>query len=201
MKSAASLPKSYKPFEVIDIKHNHRLGMKVNFFAVGICIALYYALFKIAPYFGASLKGYDQFSPYFVAVGAVVCYVAHEMIRGISMALLCREVPPNFKADGLLAYCGSHAFFDCGSYLLILFAPTVITLLVLCLIIVILGVDMFWSCALLMIFTMATAAGDLFVAFRLFYKMPTDVMVQDLGVARVFFSASPDVTPLALKKI
>ena len=201
MKSAANLPKNYKPFQVIDFKHNHRLGMKSNFFSVGICIALYYLIFKIAPYFGASLKGYDQFSPYFVAVGAVVCYAVHELIHGVVMALLCRDPLPKFRADGFFAYVGSKAFFDCGSYLLISFAPIVTIVLVLCLIVVIMGIEMFWSAALLIIFNLATAAGDFIVAFHLLYKMPVDTMVQDLGVTRVFFSASPDVTPIPLKKL
>jgi len=201
MKSAASLPSNYKPFSIIDTKHNHRLGMKVNFLACGICIVMYYVLFKIAPYFGASLKGYDQFSPYFVAVGAVICYIMHEVIHGVAMGILCRETRPKFRADGFFAYASSQAFFDFSSYMIISFAPIVLSILVLCLIVLIMGIEMFWSAALLIIFTLATAASDFYVAFQMFYKMPVDVMVQDLGVTRVFFSASPEVTPIALKKL
>lgn len=200
MKSAAHLPNSFKPFAVIDTKHNHRQGMKVNFLSCGLCIALYYALFKIAPYFGASLKGYDQFSPYFVAVGAVVCYVVREVLRGVMMGILCHDPMPKARADGFFAYAGSQAFFDRASYMIISFAPILISLLVLCLIVVVMGVEMFWSAALLAIFVIATAGSDFFVAFQMYFKMPDDLMVQDLGVTRVFFSASPDVKPIPLKK-
>lgn len=201
MKNTAQLPSQYKPFQIVDLKQNSRLSLKVNFIAVGLCLFLYVLAFRIAPYLGASIRGFDQFSIYFVLVGAVIYFVLHEICHGLAMELLCRGSAPKFRSYGFLAYVGCKSFYNRVSYLLISFAPIFIAAVVLVLIVLIGGSEMYWSAALLMILNLASAAGDLYVAYLMYIKMPEDTMVQDLGVTRVFFSASRDVTPLPLKKL
>ena len=201
MKNSLTLPGGYRPFRIVDFKRDNRLSLKVNFIAVGLCLLLYVLAFKLAPRLGASLRGFDQFSIPFVVVGAVVYYVLHELIHGLAMGLLCKGCSPKFRAYGLLAYVGNQAFYTRDSYLLISFAPILAAAVVLAAIVLVLGAEMYWSAALLMILNLASAAGDIYVAYLMYCKMPGDTMVQDLGVTRIFFSASKDVEALPLKKL
>ena len=199
MKNTQQLPKGYRPFRIIDYKRNNSLSVKINFLAIGVCSLLYILTFRMAPMFGASAQGLDQISVPFIVIGAILYFPLHELIHGLAMALLCRKPVPKFRADGILAYAGSMAYYSRSSYLLISFAPIVVWGVVLAVLPLLLGSGMYWSASLLQILNLAGAVGDSYVAVAML-RMPSDTLVQDIGVVRVFLSASDRVTPLPTKK-
>ena len=91
------------------------------------------------------------------------------------------------------------AYYSRSSYLLISFAPIVVWGVVLAVLPLLLGSGMYWSASLLQILNLAGAVGDIYVAVAML-RMPSDTLVQDIGVVRVFLSASDRVTPLPTKK-
>lgn len=82
----------------------------------------------------------------------------------------------------MYAYAASEWYYRNGPYLTIALAPVVLWGVVLAALSAVMPADCYWTLQLIQIMNVSGAAGDLYVTW-LFTRTPSDVLVQDAGVA------------------
>lgn len=193
VKSCLELPLGYNVYEKIDLKSNKKQYLLVNGLSLLLAgIAVLVALLFIKP-FGKGFTGAftDADGMGFikiglVAVGAIAYIVLHELTHALVMKI-CLNAKINFGVSFTYAYAGSKGFYNKKSYVLIALAPLFVFLIVFSLLMIFLPKDYLFVFYLLQIFNLSGASGDIFVSLKMI-KMPSDVLVNDTGMAMTVYS-------------
>ena len=184
MKCVTKLPAGYGEILSIDIQKDKKLALLVNGFGLVILIVLVAIGNLLVPittiFLGMNLL--------LMSVGTVVYIVLHELVHGMCMKYFgSRTVKYGFT--GLYAYAGSQDYFEKRDYLIIALAPVVVLGAVLLVLNSVVGIQHFWGIYFIQIANLSGAAGDLYVTY-LFSRLPSDILVQDVGVSMVVYHPS-----------
>lgn len=184
MKCVTKLPAGYGEILSIDIQKDKKLALLVNGFGLVILIVLVAIGNLLVPittiFLGMNLL--------LMSVGTVVYIVLHELVHGMCMKYFgSRTVKYGFT--GLYAYAGSQDYFEKRAYLIIALAPVVVLGAVLLLLNSVVGIQHFWGIYFIQIANLSGAAGDMYVTY-LFSRLPSDILVQDVGVSMVVYHPS-----------
>lgn len=195
--NVAVLPDGYEERTSIDLQKNVKLAVGVNLAALGIAAVLFVIGWLIVPFSTLILDmaSADSFLPSpaklllkfaVMLVGIFLYMVLHEAVHGIFMRYYGKR-KPRFGLTLLYAYCGSDAYFDKKSYLVIGLAPVVIWGIVLLAAGFLVPVGWFWVVYLIQIVNLSGAAGDFYVTYRML-RLPPDILVQDSGTSMIIFA-------------
>lgn len=188
------LPQGYAELCTIDLQKNKRLAFGVNLAALGIAAVLFAIGIALMPFSllldspGDSPLALLQMLPKLLAAlfGIALYLVLHEAVHGIFMKGYGR-LKPRFGLTLLYAYCGSDAYFDKKSYLVIGLSPVVIWGVILLAAGFLVPAGWFWTVYLIQIVNLSGATGDFYVTYRML-RLPRDILVQDDGVSMTIFA-------------
>ena len=127
-------------------------------------------------------------------------FLLHELVHGL-LIWLCSGLPPRFGIAPGCLYAASDAYFSRPQYLLIALSPVLSwggLLLVLC---QLLPPDWLWPLQLIQAFNFSGSAGDLYLAWMVQAKLPSEIFIQDSGPFMTFYlkkEAPSDVDQPAL---
>lgn len=121
-------------------------------------------------------------------VGMIVYMVLHELVHGITMKYFGAG-KIHYGFTGLYAYAGADDYFDKSSYIIIALAPVVFWGVVLAVINLFVSPGWFWVVYGIQIINLSGAAGDLYVTAK-FSRMPSDILVKDVGIGMTVYSAT-----------
>ena len=123
-----------------------------------------------------------------IMFGGILYVILHEVTHGLVIKITSGfEV--QYGLASFAAYAGNkNAFFDKKSYIFIALAPVVIFGLIFLLASIILPFSWFWVCVILQALNISGAVGDIYVTY-ITLKMPKDLLVNDLGISMIFYSA------------
>ena len=190
-----ALPEGYEPIEQIDLQQNKKLALAVNLGAIAFAFILFFIGYWFVPLSAvfASVDSGDFSALLFVLLklfmmllGLVLYMVLHEATHGVFMKHY-GGIKPKFGLTLLYAYCGSEAYFDKASYLVIGLSPVVIWGIVLAAACIVIPPDWFWVVYLIQIINLSGAVGDFYVTYRML-KLPKEILVQDSGVAMTVYA-------------
>ena len=192
MKNCTTLPLTHQKLFSSDLKNDKRLMLLVNGIALAIAVALLVPALFIVPIsclFDMS-GGLGAYALRFgvLLVGSIAYILLHELVHGIFMKALS-GVKPRYGLTGPYAYAGSDAYFNRKSYIVIALAPVVIWGVVLGVLNCFTSPEWFWVVYLIQIANLSGAGGDLYVTAK-FSRLPSDILVQDTGVAMTVFAPS-----------
>ncbi|MBR7070892.1 MAG: DUF3267 domain-containing protein [Clostridia bacterium] len=190
MKAVEILPEGYCRIDTVDLQKDKKASLMVNLLSVIIALLLAVPMHFVVPidsFFNMEdgMKAYlIRFAMLMVCI--ILYVVLHEAIHGIAMKI-CRTKKVKYGFTGLYAFAGSQDFYDKKSYFFIALAPIVFWGIVLAVINLMVPTEWFWVVYMIQIFNISGAAGDLFVTVK-FSRLPSDILVQDTGVAMTVFS-------------
>lgn len=189
MKSFVTLPEGHRQILAIDLQKDKKLALLVNGLAVVIAPVMMVAALFIVPW--STLYGTGGLIDLAVkmmvfGVGSLVYMVLHEAVHGIVMRCVC-EAKVRFGFTGLYAYAGSDGYYCRKHYIIIALAPIVVWGIVLGILNALVPCDWFYVVYLIQIINISGAAGDLYVSWKI-SRLPSDILVQDLGVSMTVFS-------------
>lgn len=188
MKCVTKLPAGYDEILSIDLQKETKLALLVNGIALGIMIVMA----VIGNMFVSITTLFYGWNLVVMVVGTVSYVVLHELVHGLCMKYFgSRTVKYGFT--GLYAYAGSQEYFGKWAYLIIALAPVVVWGIVLLILSAVVDIRYFWGVYFIQIANLSGAAGDLYVTY-LFFKLPSDILVQDTGVSMVVYHHSADYT-------
>ncbi|MBR7002867.1 MAG: DUF3267 domain-containing protein, partial [Neisseriaceae bacterium] len=180
----------YCRIDTVDLQKDKKASLMVNLLSVIIALLLAVPMHFVVPidsFFNMEdgMKAYlIRFAMLMVCI--ILYVVLHEAIHGIAMKI-CRTKKVKYGFTGLYAFAGSQDFYDKKSYFFIALAPIVFWGIVLAVINLMVPTEWFWVVYMIQIFNISGAAGDLFVTVK-FSRLPSDILVQDTGVAMTVFS-------------
>ena len=192
--NTTELPQGYAALCTIDLQKNKRLALGVNLGALGIAVLLFALGIAFEPFPVPADSAGDGSAALLQALlkllaalcGIVLYLILHEAVHGIFMKGY-GGLKPRFGLTLLYAYCGSDAYFDKKSYLVIGLAPVVIWGAVLLAAGLLVPEGWFWTVYLIQIVNLSGAAGDFYVTYRML-RLPRDILVQDTGVSMTVFA-------------
>ena len=182
------LPEGYCQIGGVDLMQDRRAMRIVNLCALIITVILLPLGLLFQPFLlfsGSILMILFQF--FRLCAGIFLYMVLHELVHGVLMRYFS-GLRPHYGFNGIYAFAGSEAFFDRKSYLIISLAPVVLLGAVLMLLCFWAPNSLFWLFYLIQILNLSGAAGDFYVSLLL-RKQPSDLLIQDSGVAMKFYSA------------
>lgn len=190
--TSTHIPQEYRKIGHIDLQKDKKLALLVNLMAAGMMVLLFALGTVLVPPFAQLLPLLDdslRFLLYMalLLVGLVVYIVLHELVHGVFMRAFS-GVKPTYGFTLLYAYAGSTAYFSKRHYIIIALSPVVIWGLVLLLLNLLLPVSWFWPVYFIQVMNLSGAAGDLYVTWKMLFRLPADVLTQDTGVSMTFFA-------------
>ncbi len=189
MQNTFTLPQNYSKAFGIDLQKDKKLAIIVNVAAVVIAVVMFIPAINLV-----SVKSfYNLESPLksmlnlLIIFGFMVIYmILHELVHGVCIKYFSKK-KARYGFTGLYAFAGSDCYFNKKSYIIIALAPVVLWGAVLALLNVLLPIEYFWFVYLLQIINISGATGDLYVTMK-FCRLPSDILVQDTGVAMTVFT-------------
>ena len=122
----------------------------------------------------------------FLLVGMIAYIIIHELVHGITMKLFgTKKVKYGFT--GLYAFARSDDYYAKKPYIIIALAPVILWGIVLLVLGFVVPQDWFWMVYIIQILNISGAAGDIYVTAK-FSKMPSDILVKDVGVGMTVYS-------------
>ena len=189
--SYTELPDGYKEIYAVNLQKNKKIALLINIAALIIAAAMVVPVAFAIPI--TSLFDMSEgILPYLLkfavlAVGSVAYIILHELVHGITMKLFgTKKIKYGFT--GLYAFAGSDDYYAKMPYIVIALAPVVFWGLVLLVLGFIVPQSWFWVVYIIQISNISGAAGDFFVTAK-FLKMPSDILVKDIGVGMTVYSA------------
>ena len=182
------LPEGYRQIGGVDLMQDRRAMRIVNLCALIITVILLPLGLLFRPFLlfsGSILMILFQF--FRLCAGIFLYMVLHELVHGVLMRYFS-GLRPHYGFNGIYAFAGSESFFDRKSYLIISLAPVVLLGAVLMLLCFWAPNSLFWLFYLIQVLNLSGAAGDFYVSLLL-RKQPSDLLIQDSGVAMKFYSA------------
>ncbi len=189
MKNTFTLPNNYSKSLTIDLQKDKKLALLVNGLALIITIAMFIPAIILVPigYFynlDSPMKSLLNLLIIFVCM--VLYLVLHEFVHGIGIKHFSKK-KANYGFTGLYAFAGSDCYFNKKSYIIIALAPVVVWGVVFALLNIFMPIEYFWFAYILQIINISGAAGDIYVTLK-FCRLPSDILVQDTGVAMSVFT-------------
>ena len=193
------LPDNYRPIAQIDLQKNTKLAVAVNLGALAFAAVLGFvghlfvplsAVLSIGEEADLSALLFVLLKLLVMLVCCVLYMILHEAVHGVFMKYY-GGIKPKFGLTALYAYCGSDAYFDKTSYLVIGLSPVVIWGAVLAAVCVVIPAGWFWVAYFIQIINLSGAVGDFYVTYRML-KMPKEILVQDSGVSMTVYAPDTD---------
>ncbi len=191
-----ALPEGYAQIAEIDLQKNKKQALIVNLGALLIAAVLAMIGFQLAPFDSmfvlepsdsmVSSLAETLIKLVVLIVGMIAYIILHEAVHGIFMKRY-GKIKPKFGFTGLYAYCGSDAYFDKKSYLIIGLSPVILWGVVLLIANLLAPIGWFWIIYMIQIINLSGAAGDAYVTYRML-RLPPDILVQDSGTAMVVYA-------------
>lgn len=194
MKAVEKLPEGYYKIYAVDLHKNKKVALFVNILALAIAVLLVVPMHFVVPIFSlfSMENGMQNYIIRFVVliVFMLLYMILHEFVHGIAMRICgTKKVKYRFTGgfNGSYALVGSKDYYDKKSYIFIALAPAVLWGIVLAVINPLVPIEWFWVVYLMQVINLSGAADDLFVTVR-FSRFPSNILIQDLGVAMTVFS-------------
>lgn len=183
MKATMCLPEGYRLLQEIDLEKNKKQYAIVNVLSLIVAVVAFVPMAIWEPE-GAAFV--DKLSKLLLLVAGMFGYVLlHEAVHGVCFWAFS-GVKPRFGWKSVYAYAASDAYYPKVPYLTIALAPVVLWGLLLAAMAWALPTEWYWPLQVIQLMNLSGAAGDLYVTWLL-SRMPSDILVQDAGVAmRVF---------------
>lgn len=179
MSSCAKLPEGYSLIRNIDLLKNKKEALTVNI----LSFVLFAVFFIPGQMYMSITELFGDIVQLAVFVLLQLVYiVAHEAVHGIFMKCYLKDSKLKFGYKLIYAYAGSDGYFCKKHYIVIALAPLVILGILLLAANLIMKENLFWPIYFTQLLNISGAAGDIYV-FYIMSKMPSDILVNDTGVA------------------
>ena len=192
MRVEKTLPDHYREIFSVNLQRDKKTAVWINALSLLIAVPLavaghwmvpIHALFDFSQGMGAYALRCGA-----LIVGMIVYMVLHELVHGITMKYFgAGKIRYGFT--GLYAYAGADDYFDKSSYIIIALAPVVFWGVALAVISLFVSPGWFWVVYGIQIVNLSGAAGDLYVTAK-FSRMPSDILVKDVGIGMTVYSAT-----------
>lgn len=184
MKSCVRLPEEYSLIRSIDLLKNKKEALTVNMLSLILFVLFFIPgqmYMSVIELFGDTVQ-----LAVFILL-QLVYIVAHEAVHGVFMKCCLKESKLKFGYKLIYAYAGSDSYYCKKHYIIIALAPLVILGILLLAVNLILKESFFWPVYFTQLLNISGAAGDIYV-FYIMSKMPSDILVNDTGVAMSVYS-------------
>lgn len=189
--NVTQLPHGYTEILHLDLQKDKKPALLVNILAILIavvmCVTAYFFI-PLPSFFATSGGARISLLHSVVLLAGMILYMfLHELVHGICIKHFSGK-SAHYGFTGLYAYAGSDVYFDKKSYLFIALAPIVFWGIVLLVLNCVIDISWFWVIYFIQVCNISGAAGDLYVTCQ-FAKLPSDILVQDSGIAMTVYSA------------
>ena len=186
-------PEGYAEIRRVDFIKDKKLAVLINIAGLVVFVAVYVLGIMFVPIDIRIASLHQVAIPLLVMGLAIIAFiVAHELIHGAFIKKYSGK-KAKYGFSGLFAYAGSDAFFNKRQYIIIALAPVVILGALFLAFKLLLPVEWFWRVFFLQALSLSGATGDVYITMIL-RKMPTDMLVTDVGTTMVFYSRE-SITP------
>lgn len=190
MKAFQTLPENYKEIFSVNLQKDKGIAVFINVLATVIAVVLIVPMsfyIPISTLFSFENGMTDYFIRFGVLLVSIIAYmILHELVHGITMKT-CGTKKVKYGFTGLYAFAGSDDYYDKKSYIIIALAPVIVWGVVIAVINAFVPNEWFWVCYFVQICNLSGAAGDIYVTVK-FSKLPSDILVKDIGVGMTVYS-------------
>ena len=188
MHATQTLPVNYRKLCDIDLEKNKKQYALVNGLSVVVALIVLLPVWLLAPE-GAEFV-HELPGLLMLLAGMFAYIILHEAVHGVCFWAYSKQ-KPRFGWKSAYAYAASDCYYRKDPYLVIALAPVVLWGVVLALLAALLPVEWYWTVQLIQLINLSGAAGDLYVTWLL-CRMPSDILIQDAGVAMQVFAPAEE---------
>lgn len=190
MKITMELPEGYVPIKKIDVKKDKRIALTLHGGALLLTVLMILIAHRFLPItllLDWSVGPILYFArPAVLLAGMFLYIVLRVMTQGLFIRMLTGK-RAQFGFTGLYTYIGSKAYFNKKQYFMIALIPVAIWTIILLVLNCMVPMAWFWVIYIIQVCNVASTVGDIYVVCLL-TAMPSDLLIQDLGVSMTVYS-------------